>query len=110
MSELPCHVPGAAARCRIVVETAEVRAGLQALVKCIHVFRVLGTGLCDLYGVLNLQYRDSTPGEPVGELQGARSPQNWVQDCVGDSPRGIRPPKGQKNSRFRSQKSWCKTP
>ena len=27
MSELPCHVPGAAARCRIVVETAEVRAG-----------------------------------------------------------------------------------
>ena len=61
----------------------EVHAGLQALVKCIHVCRVLRTGLCDLYGVLNLQYRDSTPGEPAGELQGARSPQNWVQDCVG---------------------------
>ena len=108
MSELPCRVPGAAAQCRIPLETAEVCAGLQALVKRIHACRVLGTGLCDLYGVLNLQYRDLTPGELVGELQGARSPPNWVQDCVGDSPRGIRPPKGQKNSR--SQKSWCKTP
>ena len=93
MSELPRQVPGAAAPCRIAVEIAEVRAGLQTLVKYIHVCRVLGTGLCDLYGVLNLQYRDSTPGWPVGELQGSTSPQNWVQDCVGDSPRGIRPPK-----------------
>ena len=50
MSELPRHVPGAAAPCRVAVETAEARAGLQTLVKYIHVCRFLGTGLCDLYG------------------------------------------------------------
>ena len=76
MSKLPCRVPGAAAQCRIPLETAEVCAGLQALVKRVHTCRILRTGLCDLYRVLNLRYRDLTHGEPVGELQGARSPPN----------------------------------
>ena len=56
--------------CRIVCQGLQLCTGsrlrqcavLQALVKCVHVCCVPRTGLCSLYKVLNLQYRDSAPG------------------------------------------------
>ena len=76
-------MPRAIAWCGLVIrdETTEVRAGLQSFTKCVYISCVPGTGLCG--SVL-------TPRGLWLSCKGARSPQNCVQDRVGNSPRGIR--------------------
>lgn len=83
MSGLRHYVPRAIAWCGLVIqdETTEVHAVLQSFTKCISICCVPGTGLCG--SVL-------TPGVLWLSCRRIRSSQNCVQDCVGDSARGIR--------------------
>lgn len=93
VSGLPHCVPGATARCRPVVqnETAEVHPVLQAFRKCSHICCVPRTGLCGMGQGFPPAVQRLYSWGTVGEPQGARSPQNCVQDGEGDSPRDIRP-------------------